>query len=253
MSKDVIVAEQVGKLFSRQKQRTLKELLPAFVTGGKQNIRHTFWALQDVNFRLPEGKSLGIIGPNGSGKSTLMKLIAGISDLTTGKISVHGQIAPLIELGAGFHPELTGRENIYLNSIILGDSEADVDEKIEEIIDFSEIREFIDEPVKHYSSGMYSRLAFAVAIHARFSVLLADEILSVGDAAFRAKCMARMHEFKDMGKTIVLVSHSAAQVTEVCELALYINHGRQVAFGPAAEVTAQYLAEVGLASKPVKR
>ena len=111
MSKDVIVAEQVGKLFSRQKQRTLKELLPAFVTGGKQNIRHTFWALQDVNFRLPEGKSLGIIGPNGSGKSTLMKLIAGISDLTTGKISVHGQIAPLIELGAGFHPEI-GRAHV---------------------------------------------------------------------------------------------------------------------------------------------
>ena len=244
MSEIIIRAHGVGKLFSRQKQRTLKELLPAFVSGGKKNIRETFWALQNVNFTLQKGQSLGIVGPNGSGKSTLMKLLAGISDLTTGEIDVNGRIAPLIELGAGFHPELTGRENIYLNSIILGDSEADVTKKIDDIIDFSEIRDFIDEPVKHYSSGMYSRLAFAVAIHANFDILLADEILSVGDAYFRQKCSERMRQFKESGKSIVLVSHDAGQVEAICDVALYINHARQIAFGPASEVTAVYLQDL---------
>ena len=241
MSSDIIIAaHHISKLFSRQKQKTLKEMLPALIGRGKKGVVDSFWALNDINFEVKKGESFGIVGPNGSGKSTLLKILAGVIEPTKGTFTTQGVIAPLLELGAGFHPEMTGRENIYLNSIILGDLRKDVDKKIDQIIDFSEIREFIDVPVKHYSSGMYTRLAFSVAIFTNFDILLADEILAVGDSSFQKKCLTKMKEFQAQGRTIVLVSHSSHQIKEMCQKALYINHGEQIAYGDVTEVLAQY-------------
>lgn len=199
---NAISVNNVWKLFRRQKQRTFKEMLPALVSGGKKNVVDSFWALQDIDLAIHRGETFGIVGPNGSGKSTLLKLIAGVSQPTKGKIKINGVIAPLIELGAGFHPEMTGRENIFLNAAILGMTKDQVTPIVDDIIDFSEIRDFIDQPVKHYSSGMYMRLAFSVAIHVNFDILLVDEILGVGDAKFQKKCFAAMESFKKSGKTI---------------------------------------------------
>ena len=184
MSKKPVVAiEHVSKLFRQQKQRTFKEMLPALVTGGRQSVVATFWALQDVSLKIYPGEVFGIIGPNGSGKSTLLKLIAKVTLPTKGNVSVKGRLTPLLELGAGFHPDMTGRENIYLNAVILGLTKTEIEPLVEQIIDFSEINDFVDQPVKHYSSGMYSRLAFSVAIHIPFEILLVDEILGVGFCA----------------------------------------------------------------------
>lgn len=236
-----ITINHVSKLFRQQKQKTFKELLPALF-GGKA-ISETFWALQDINLEIKKGESFGIIGPNGSGKSTLLKLIAGVSKPTKGSITVNGRLAPLIELGAGFHPELTGRENVFLNGVILGLTRKQITAKFSEIVDFAELWEFIDQPIKHYSSGMYLRLAFAVAIHTDPEVLLIDEILAVGDAAFKAKCQAKMDEFHTQGKTIVIVTHSLGTVQTFCQRALYINKSRPSFLGPAAEAADYYLKE----------
>lgn len=211
----------VSKLFRLQKQRTFKELLPA-LAGGQKAVE-TFWALQDINLDIKKGETVGIIGPNGAGKSTLLKLMAGVTKPTKGEIKINGDIAPLIELGAGFHPELTGRENITLNGVILGMSKEQVAEKFKEIVDFAELWEFIDQPIKHYSSGMYLRLAFSVAVHTKPDILLIDEILAVGDASFQAKCFAKMEEFKKEGVTIILVSHALGQIQEFCSRAVYLD------------------------------
>lgn len=234
-----ISVAEVSKLFRLQKQRTFKELLPA-LAGGQKAVE-SFWALQNINLKIKKGETVGIIGPNGAGKSTLLKLMAGVTQPTKGKITINGRIAPLIELGAGFHPELTGRENIFLNGIILGLSKKEVTDKFSEIVDFAELWDFIDQPIKHYSSGMYLRLAFSVAVHTKPEVLLIDEILAVGDESFRKKCFKRMEEFKKAGVTIILVSHALGQIQEFCSRAIYLNEHRVIADGEVKEVTEKYL------------
>lgn len=234
----VISLEHVSKLYNLQKQKTFKEFLPALLKG--QTTQTSFWALDDISFQIKRGESFGIIGPNGSGKSTLLKLIAGVSQPSRGRLTVQGRIAPLIELGAGFHPELTGRENIFLNGVIMGLSRAQLRTQIDSIIDFAELRDFIDQPIKHYSSGMYLRLAFAVATHIEPEILLIDEILAVGDASFREKSRAKMDDFKRRGKTIVFISHALSEVESFCERVAYLKKGKLIALGPASHVIARY-------------
>jgi len=242
MSSDVAISVQhVSKLFHKQKQRTFKELIPALFGG--QKVVDSFWALEDINFEVKKGETIGIVGPNGSGKSTLLKLIAGVSRPTKGKITVNGRIAPLIELGAGFHPELTGRENVFLNGVILGLTRKEIEAKFKEIVDFAELWDFIDQPVKHYSSGMYLRLAFAVAVHTDPEILLIDEILAVGDASFQEKCFARLRAFQEAGKTIVIISHDLTSVQDFSDKALLIQNGKVQFAGKPAEVIAHYRAE----------
>lgn len=220
-----INAEKIHKYFYLNYQRTLKELVQAIFVG--QKTREQLHALDDVNFKINKGESIGIIGKNGAGKSTLLKLIAGVSFPTSGKLEVKGRIAPLIELGAGFHPELSGKENIFLNGVILGMDEKYLVQKFKEVVDFSEISmKFIYSPVKHYSSGMYMRLAFSVAIFTQPEILLVDEILAVGDQAFQKKCLDKMNEFKNQGVTIVFVSHAMEKVQEFCERVLYLKDGK---------------------------
>lgn len=231
----------VSKLFRKQHQKTFKEMLPALL-GGKQ-ITDSFWALKDVSIEIVKGETVGIIGPNGSGKSTLLKLIAGVSKPSKGTIVVSGRIAPLIELGAGFHPELTGKENVFLNGVILGMSRKEVEGKFQDIVDFAELWEFIDQPVKHYSSGMYLRLAFAVAVHIDPEILLIDEILAVGDASFQKKCMKRMKEFSASGKTIIMVSHALEAMSSFCQRGIYINKGNVVFDGSIEQAIEKYQGE----------
>lgn len=184
-----------------------------------------FWALQDISFTVNKGESCALIGVNGSGKSTMLKIISGILKPTRGKVTVNGSIAPLIELGAGFDFDLTGRENIFLNGAILGHSKQLMKDKYEEIVDFSELREFMDVPVKNYSSGMIARLGFSIATMVKPDILIVDEILAVGDQAFQAKCHRRMAEMIDGGTTVVLVSHSAADVRRICQKTVWIDKG----------------------------
>jgi ABC-2 type transport system ATP-binding protein len=245
MPSNAIEIDQLWKLFRRQKQRTFKEMLPALLGGGKKGVIDSFWALENVSFTVKKGETWGIIGPNGSGKSTLLKILSGVTQPTLGNFHLNGTIAPLIELGAGFHPEMTGRENIYLNSIILGATREETEPKLQSIIDFSEIEDFIDQPVKHYSSGMYMRLAFAVAIHTDFDILLVDEILAVGDEKFQRKCYAKMEEFKKLGKTIILVSHSLETVRNFCNKAAYLKFGKLIASGDSKEVAKVYQKDIG--------
>lgn len=200
----------------------------------------SFWAVRDVTLDVQRGESLGIIGHNGAGKSTILKLLSRITDPTSGSIVVSGRLAALIELGAGFHPDLTGRENIDLNGVILGMRRAEVAQQFDSIVAFAGLEDFIDTPVKRYSSGMYVRLAFAVAAHVRADVLLIDEVLSVGDAAFQDRCMAKMRELKANGATIVYISHNLWSVQTFCDRAVLMDHGRIAAEGPPAEVIDLY-------------
>jgi len=204
----------------------------------------TFWALQDISFEIPQGITLGIIGANGSGKSTLLKLIAGLHRPTSGNISVNGRISALIELGAGFHPEFTGRENVFINGIILGLSRKEIYEKFDDIVRFSELEEFIDNPVKTYSSGMYMRLAFTIAVAVEPEILLIDEILAVGDANFQRKCQNRMNAFKADGKTIVLVTHDLNALKRSCDRVLWLDHGQLKANGDVRSVAGMYMEHV---------
>ena len=229
---------QVSKRFQLQEGRTLREWVPALLKG--RGWTDPFYALRDVTFSIDRGETVGIIGRNGSGKSTTLKLIAGVTAPTEGEVRVEGRVSPLIELGAGFHPDLTGRENVHLNASILGMSGKEIHQQFDNIVDFAELWEFIDTPVKRYSSGMYVRLGFAVAVHSNPEVLLVDEVLSVGDAFFQEKCLAKMHEFQRQGTTIVVVSHSLDLVASFCERAIWLDHGRIVAEGPAAAVVQQY-------------
>jgi len=219
----VIKFDHVTKKFSQLSQKTFKEFIPALIRG--EQTTESFKALDDISFEIKKGETVGIIGPNGSGKSTILKLIAGVMSPNAGKVTVKGNISPLIELGAGFHPELTGSENIYLNGAILGLKRKEIDKNFQSIVDFAELQEFINQPVKHYSSGMYMRLAFAVAIHVHPEILIVDEILSVGDQAFQEKCFAKMEEFKKSKEvTIIFVSHSLDQVEKFCTRAIYLNN-----------------------------
>jgi len=243
MADTVIKFKNVTKEFSKLSQKTFKEFIPALFRGEKTTDKFT--ALQDISFEIKKGETVGIIGPNGSGKSTILKLIAGVMWPTSGTVEVKGKISPLIELGAGFHPELTGKENIYLNGSILGLKRKEIDNYYKSIVDFAELWEFIDQPVKHYSSGMYMRLAFAVAIHVHPEILIVDEILAVGDSAFQEKCFARMEEFKKSKEiTIIFVSHSLGQVEKFCTRAIYINAHKIQYDGTPVVATQKYLADL---------
>lgn len=239
MADTVIKFKNVTKEFSKLSQKTFKEFIPALFRGEK--TIDNFTALNDISFEIKKGETIGIIGPNGSGKSTILKLIAGVMSPTSGTIKVEGKISPLIELGAGMHPELTGSENIYLNGAILGLSQKEIAKNYKSIVDFAELWEFIDQPIKHYSSGMYMRLAFAIAIHVHPEILIVDEILAVGDTAFQDKCFARMEEFKKSKEiTIIFVSHSLGQVEKFCTRAIYINDHKIQYDGPSKEAIQRY-------------
>ncbi len=200
------------------------------------------WALRDVSFQLNQGEVLGVIGRNGAGKSTLLKILSKVTGPTTGQIKLRGRIASLLEVGTGFHPELTGRENIYLNGAILGMSRSEIARKFDEIITFSEVEKFVDTPVKRYSSGMYVRLAFAVAAHLDPDIMVVDEVLAVGDAAFQRKSLGKLSENAGEGRTVLFVSHNMAAINRLCSRAILLDKGQLVADGSAAEITAKYLA-----------
>src|SRR5215468_6254412 len=201
-------------------------------------------ALNGVSFSVPKGSTYGVIGRNGSGKSTALKLVAGITKPTSGTVQVAGRISALIELGAGFHPEISGRENVFINGIMLGLSKREIEQRFDEIVDFAELREFIDAPVKTYSSGMYMRLGFAVAIHVNPDVLLVDEVLAVGDEGFTHKCLDKFAEFKRRNKTILLVTHSLNLVERFCDEALWLDAGRAMTHGDPKRVVGAYLTAV---------
>lgn len=242
MKNDIVIKfEKVSKKFQKGKRLYLKQaLLEIFRVQKKED----FWALRDINFEIKRGETVGIIGANGSGKSTILKLIAGALVPTKGKVEVNGKIGPLIELGAGFHPELTGRENIYLNGTILGLSKKEIDEKFDDIVKFSELEDFIDTPVKHYSSGMYMRLGFAVATSLNPEILLIDEILAVGDEQFQKKCLEKFTLFEKMGKTVVLVSHNLMLTEHICKRTIWLDHAEKKFDGPTKEATRLYLREI---------
>ncbi len=237
----VVKVENVTQRFRviHERPDSLRELFSKF-------LRHTVTyhvldAVKDLSLEVPRGQMLGLIGRNGSGKSTLLKIIAGVYKPTAGRVHVDGTIAPLIELGAGFHHELTGRENILLNGLLMGYSREEMQRREQSIIDFAEIGEFIDAPIKQYSSGMHTRLAFAVATEVDPQVLILDEILAVGDAAFQRKCFARIQNFRQAGKTILFVSHSMPTVIEFCDRAVLLEKGSIMADGDPTEVAEVYL------------
>jgi lipopolysaccharide transport system ATP-binding protein len=203
--------------------------------------KESFWALDDVNFEIHQGERVGIIGRNGAGKSTLLKVLSRIVHPTKGRITLEGRIASLLEVGTGFHPELSGRENIFLNGSILGMSKAEIKSRFDEIVAFSEVERFLDTPVKRYSSGMYVRLAFAVAAHLDPEILIVDEVLAVGDAEFQRKCLGKMKDVAGKGRTVILVSHNMAAIQHLCERAIYMRSGKLVSSGPAEEVISTYL------------
>jgi lipopolysaccharide transport system ATP-binding protein len=220
--------------------QSIQETLTSILSGQGRHSKKELWALRDLNFDIYPGQSLGIIGRNGSGKSTVLKLIARILRPTSGQVTVRGRVSALLELGAGFHPDLTGRENIALNASVLGLSRQEVDEKFDSIVEFSELGDFIDMPVKHYSSGMYMRLGFSVAIHVDPDILIVDEILAVGDQAFQAKCIDRIHEMHRDGVTVLLISHNLSVVRRMCSDLIWLENGRMRASGSTENVAYQY-------------
>jgi len=237
----------VSKVYRRYSGRhfaTLKSALLQRSVLRDLQPSETFPALTDVSFRVPKGSAFGVIGRNGSGKSTALKLVAGITKPTSGAVRVEGRVSALIELGAGFHPEISGRENVFINGIMLGLSKREVQDRFDEIVDFAELREFIDAPVKTYSSGMYVRLGFAVAIHVKPDVLLVDEVLAVGDEGFTHKCLDKFSEFRRRGKTILLVTHSLQLVETLCDEAVWLDGGRVQTNGDPKRVTGAYLTAV---------
>ncbi len=228
----------VSKRFQLAEGRTLREFVPSFMRG--KGWTPPFYALKNLSFSVYAGETLGIIGRNGSGKSTTLKLIAGVMAPTEGEVHVHGRVSPLIELGAGFHPDLTGRENIVLNASILQMTSREIKERFEDIVNFAELRPFIDTPVKRYSSGMYMRLGFSVAIHSSPDVLLVDEVLAVGDAAFGEKCLDKVREFQRNGVTIVIVSHALDMIKEFCTRSLLLHAGELLVDDTPEEAIRRY-------------
>jgi len=247
MEKSAVEFNGVWKKFARGEIfDSLRDLIPslaksAFSRNARRTLRENeFWALQDVSFKVAPGEALGIIGPNGSGKSTTLKLLSGILKPDRGDLKVLGRLSTLIELGAGFHPDLTGRENIYLNGTILGMRRTEIDRKFDEIVEFSELREFLDTPVKRYSSGMHARLGFAVAAHVNPEVLIVDEVLSVGDYHFQQRCFDKMREFLKRGIGVVFVSHNMTAVSALCKSALLLRKGTPVYQGDVSTAIQKY-------------
>lgn len=209
----------------------------------KNEITEDFYALNDVSFELKVGERLGVVGSNGAGKSTLLKILSRITEPTKGKITIRGRVSSLLEVGTGFHPELTGRENIFLNGAILGMPRSEIRKKFDEIVAFAEIERFLDTPVKYYSSGMYVRLAFSVSAHLDPEVLILDEVLAVGDARFQKKCLNKMRKFSEEGRTVLFVSHSTSAISQFCSSAILLERGRMKEFGPAQDVVERYVLE----------
>jgi lipopolysaccharide transport system ATP-binding protein len=240
----VIEFNNVSKRFTlhREKRDTVQERVAGLFRPRAQ--ADEFWALRDVSFSVGKGESIGLVGHNGAGKSTALKLMTRILRPTTGTVQMQGRVAALLELGSGFHPDLSGRENVFLNGSLLGFSRRDMELRLDEIIDFSGIGDFIDMEVKHYSSGMYTRLAFAVATSVDPDILITDEVLAVGDETFQRKCMDRIFQFRQQGKTIVFVSHALETVRTLCDHAIWLDHGHGKAFGSANSVIDAYLADV---------
>lgn len=233
----VIIFDRVFKSFKMRSARSLKQTVLAKLR--RTPVEDNFQALQAISFAVYPGEAVAVMGRNGSGKSTTLKLLSGVLRPSSGEIYTSGRIAGLLEVGAGFHPDLTGRENVYLNAAILGMSKAETDARFDDILEFSEIGDFIDTEVKRYSSGMYARLGFSVAVHAEHDVLLVDEVLSVGDAEFRAKCSAKMKELQAAGKTMFIVSHSASQVQQLCQRGIVLERGQIVFDGPIKQAVAR--------------
>ena len=242
MNKTVIQCTAVHKNFPMYHHFSggIKNLLLHFPTAVKSIRKSSFTALKDINFKVFAGETIGFVGINGAGKSTILGLLAGVLKPSSGQVTVDGRIAPLLELGAGFHTELSGRENILLNGILLGMLKREVEEKIDSIIEFSELEKFINQPIRTYSSGMLARLGFSVAVHCEPDILLLDEVLSVGDRDFQKKCIEKMLGFKRSGKTIVFVSHSAEQINQICERAIWIHQSEIHLMGKSEEVLSAY-------------
>ena len=245
--KNAVEFNGVWKKFKKgEKFDSLRDFIPNFFKNlihKNENIalnESEFWAVKDVNFTIPKGGVVGVMGPNGAGKSTILKLLSGIMSPTKGKMTINGRLSALIEVTAGFHPELTGRENVYLNGTILGMKSREIDRKFDEIVAFSEVEDFIDTPVKRYSSGMYSRLGFSVAAHMDPEILVVDEVLSVGDIAFQSKCAQKMRELLGSGATILLVSHQISLIQSLCKRVLLLHHGELIKDGPTEEVIPYY-------------
>lgn len=239
----LIEVVNVSKRFRLQRERR-RSLQDAFIQLWRRKRARTeyFWPLRNLSLQVYPGDSVGILGQNGSGKSTLLKIITGVLPPTSGSVRVNGRVASLLELGAGFHPDLTGRENVFLNGSIYGMDSATIRKKLEQIVEFAELGDFIDTPVKHYSSGMYVRLGFSVAIHTSPDVLIVDEVLTVGDQVFQQKCLQRIFEMKAAGVAIVLVSHNLEDIRRLCDRAIWLQNGVVRAEGPASEIVDDYLA-----------
>src|ERR1700746_1970360 len=243
----VIHAKKLSKRYrigERERYHALRDVLTRAFRSPLSFLRRsrheTFWALQEVSFHVCEGEVLGLIGRNGAGKTTLLKILYRITRPTTGWAEIHGQVGSLLEVGTGFHPELTGRENTYLSGAILGMPKSEITRKFDEIVAFAELEKFIDTPVKHYSSGMYVRLAFAVAAHLEPEILLVDEVLAVGDLEFQKKCLGKMSDVSKSGRTVVLVSHQLNQIRRLCHRAIWIDAASVRQDGPTHEVVSAY-------------
>ena len=239
-NQEIISVEHVSMRFSLASEKVTSFKEYVIKTAKKQLSYGEFWALKDVSFSVNKGDALGLIGLNGSGKSTMLKVIAGVLKPTKGSVTVRGSVAPLIELGAGFDFDLTAKENIYLNGAILGHSREVMDQHYEDIVEFSELRDFMDVPVKNYSSGMVSRLAFAIATIGTPDILIVDEVLSVGDFRFQQKCEQRIHNMKEKGTTILFVSHSIDQVKSICNKIVWLEKGRVKRFGDVESICEEY-------------
>lgn len=248
LSKKFIISHQHGyRTLGESITETGRSVLRTFGLGSKEAAhpasKEDFWALRDLDFKIGQGERVGIIGRNGAGKSTLLKILSRIHWPTAGRINIRGRVASLLEVGTGFHPELSGRENIFLNGAILGMSRSEIKSKFDAIVDFAEVEKFLDTPVKRYSSGMYVRLAFAVAAHLEPEILIVDEVLAVGDAQFQRKCLGRMQEVGKEGRTVLFVSHNMQAVRQLCDRCILLKAGTLYADGTPAEVTEKYLEE----------
>src|SRR5690242_16277353 len=249
MTDIAIRVEGIGKLYrvgERESYQHLRDVLAgAFRSrrNGKRGSKDSIWAVRDVSFEVQQGEVVGLIGRNGAGKSTLLKLLARITRPTVGRAQIHGRIGSLLEVGTGFHPELTGRENIFLSGAILGMKKAEIRRKFDEIVAFAEVQRFLDSPLKHYSSGMQMRLAFAVAAHLEPEILLVDEVLAVGDASFQRKCLGKMGEVARQGRTIIFVSHSMSAINALCSRCVILNRGALEFDGSTADATGRYYAD----------
>ncbi len=243
--KEIVRFDRVSKKFvlRHNRSRSLKELATQLLRR-TDDSREEFWALREVSLSVQRGEAIALIGANGAGKSTLLKLITGIIKQTTGKLTVKGRVGALLELGAGFHPDMSGRENIYMNGSILGLSQTQVQERMQQIIDFAELERFIDIPIKHYSSGMYARLGFSVAVHTDPEILLVDEVLAVGDYTFQAKCIDKINELRRNGATILFVSHNLDTAQWLCERAIWLREGRVMLDGQSQQVVERYVQQV---------